>query len=159
MKKDIILMKLVVLFLAISSFSLILVPFSDYDGSAFNVVTAIIAGVLFWLFLILGYLVFAGIAKHRKVYEKKATSSNKGRLSRADNKKKPGIVCFFSNKFAMIADIVLIASFILTLVMVLFIPQTPQVIQIILISLLLFSLHMHCVLNGINFRYIRERSK
>lgn len=152
-------MKLVVLFLAISSFSLVLVPFSDYEGNTINAVTAIIAGVLFWLFLILGYLVFSRIAKHRRLYEKKATSSDNGRFSRADNKKKPGIICFFSNIFALVADIVLILSFILTLVIIIFIPTTSLVIQIILISLLLFSLHMHCVLNGINFRYIRELSK
>lgn len=152
-------MKIVIIALAVSSFSLVLAVFGDYNGSTANIVAAIIAGLLFWLFLILGYVLLAMISKHRKQYEKKAVDSSGNRTKNAENKKKPGIICFFSNQYALISDVAMGISFILTLVVLLLIPKTPQILQLLLISLTVFSIHMHCVLNGINFKYIRELSK
>lgn len=152
-------MKIIIIALAVSSFSLILATFGDYNGSTANIITAVIAGLLFWLFLILGYVLLAMISKHRKQYEKKAVDFQTNRTRGTENKKKPGVICFFSNKYASIADVVMVISIILTLVIVLLIPKTPQMLQLLLISLTVFSIHMHCVLNGINFKYIRKLSK
>ena len=154
LKQDVKLMKFVIVALAVSSLSLIFTIFGDYNSGVFNAVIAVTVGVVFWLFLILGYVVFSRIAAHRKQYEKThvESRSDKERLQKDDNKKKPGIICFFSNPYAVAADIALLISLAVNVIF-LFIPNANQTVEIIFISILVFSLHMHCILNGVNFRY------
>ena len=143
--------------LAVSSFSLILSSIGNYKGNTINVIAAILAGSFFWLFLIGGYLLFALISGHRKEYEKlKKDSGNSRRVKRRNNR--PGIICFFSNKYAAVADFALFISFFLILLF-LFIPSVSRNIVIIMISVFVYSLHMHSILNGRNFKYIVQLSK
>lgn len=157
MNKDKTLMKFVVISLAISSFSLLLVMFGDYNGNALNKAIAVLTGVLFWGFLIIGYVILGIISGHRKTYERK-NRADLGRKANRDANKRPGIICFFSNQKAIIADIVMIVSFIINLIFM-FIPSVNQVVAVIFIAIFAFAVHMHCVLNGVNFRYIAHISK
>lgn len=154
MRRDIKLFKITCILLAVSSFSLLLSFFGDYGGNAFNVVMAALTGILFWACLIAGYALFAVINSHRKKYVKAKKSS----VSERNRKRLPGIICFFSNKYAIVADFAMILFFILTLVFI-FIPFLNQSIAVIAIAILLFSVHMHCILNGMNFRYILQITK
>lgn len=151
-------MKFVVISLAISSFSLLLVNFGDYNGSVFNKVIAVLTGVLFWMFLILGYIALAVISGHRKSYQKRIDNPDSNKRSNRETKKRPGIICFFVNPKATVADVVMIISFIINLVFI-FIPSVNQVIAVIMIAVFAFAVHMHCILNGVNFRYIAHISK
>lgn len=107
---------------------------------------------MFWLFLIVGYVVFAIISKHRKNYEK----LNRVRGTRpVRTKSRNGMFCFFSNKYAMIADIVMVVSLIITLVFM-FIPTLNQNVAVFFVAILIYAVHMHAILNGVNFRYIKS---
>lgn len=160
MKKDVVLMKSVFLMLFISSLSLMLATVADFRGSGIQVFLAYFTGIVFWLFLILGYVLFFQVSKHRKEYERtrSAEADGEGRRRSREYKKTPGIICFFSNRYAVVADIAMIIFFILSLVFLL-IPSLSQNAAIIFISLFILSLHMHGILNGVNYRYIRSVSK
>ena len=160
MKKDIKLFKTAVIFLAISSFSLLLVMFSDYGGGFLNVTAAVSAGVLFWAFLIGGYVLLYRISKHRKEYEKQQRRSGTRREHRFTRpvKKRPGIARFFSNPLASLSDIAMISALAFILVTI-FVPIGGRLVEFIAVSVLVFSVHMHCVLNGINYEYIMALSE
>ena len=140
--------------LFISSFSLIFSIFGNYDTTTFKKIMAITGAVLFWLCLMVGYVIFSLISERRKAYERK----HRERGIRPVKKGKPGILCFFSNKYAMIADITMVASFIVTLVF-LFAPSLNQNIAVIFVSVLVFAIHMHGILNGVNFKYIESLNR
>lgn len=147
MKKDIRLMRISIILLLISSFSVLLVMFASFDGNTFQKILAYLTGATFWLFLIIGYVVFYQVSKHRKKYEIKnpAPPYRKGQ-------KRPGILTFFSDRVAMSMDIIMIISLILSLLF-LFIPSLNQNIAIVFIAILIFSIHMHSILNGVNYKY------
>ena len=81
----------------ISSFSFLLIPISNFDGSYLQQVIAYFFGVFFWggLLLGLGSLIILDY-KRRK---------NKFRKFRY-----PGLFCFFKNKKAKICDVFMITS-------------------------------------------------
>lgn len=135
-------MKAIIISLFTSSFSLILSYFGDYQGNIINVIMAYAVGVLFWLGLIIGYVLLFILSKHRKAKTK-------------PKKSKPGIIVFFSNKPAKIADLTMVGSLILTLVFT-FIPFLSFGIEIVFLAILVFSIHMHCLFNGVNFKYINS---
>ena len=154
MEKDSVLFKLVTAALFISSFSFTGVAFSGEKGDTAGNVIFYISEVLFWLFLVAGYVIFRKISKHRKKY-KKSMKYTKGHMRESN---RPGAFCFFSNIHAVIADIVMVLSFVITLIFV-FIPSLNQNVAVFFVALLIFSVHMHCILNGVNFRYIKSLNK
>lgn len=140
------LMKLVFVLLFISSFSLILVLFGDYEGELINKICAYLVGICFWGGLIAGYILFGVINSKRK---KKKESA----------KKRPGVICFFSNKYAKVFDILFVISLILSVVFM-FIPALNQgIVLVLFISVCVFSLHMHSILNGVNYEYIQNQKE
>ena len=152
-------MKMVLSFLSVSSLSLMLATVADFKGDTFKIILAYFTGAVFWLFLILGYVIFFVLSRHRKTYEKtkENRSDRTDRRRESENKtgKKslPGILRFFSNRYAVVADVVMAISIIL-----LVIPSNSQNVTIIIVSILVLSVHFHGILNGINFEYIRELS-
>ena len=151
MKSDRKLMRRSIIMLAISSFSLLLITVSDYSGSTFNVIMAVLTGLLFWFFLISGYATLAVISKHRKVYESEHSTGRR----RAKNKKRPGAFCFFSNPKAACADVAMIVLLV-ALAVIWFIPVKSIIPKLIIVPMFLFSVHMHCILNGVNYKYISQ---
>lgn len=67
-------------------------------------------------------------------------------------KERPGIIRFFSNLPAKIADIIMVISLIALVIVMMFFSE--NYIIYVLLSVTLFSFLMHCVLNGENYRYI-----
>ena len=145
-------MRAVIALLALSSLSLCLVAFGSYDASAFRAVFTVLIAILFWACLIAGYVLLYIISKHRKEYERNVPRDKR---RQAKTKKRPGILCFFSNPAASAADFAMIGLFILDLVFM-FIPGISRTINFILLAFLVFAIHMHCILNGINFEYINR---
>lgn len=150
MKKDITLMKLVFIALFVSSFSVILSIFVDYKGTAVQAILGYVGAVLFWIGLVIGYVILGMISKHRKDFER----INKP-IHRFKKSNKPGIIRFLSNKYAMIADVAMVVFLIVTLVFI-FIPSLNQNVAVIFAACLIFSVHMHSILNGVNFTYIKS---
>lgn len=156
-------MNLIIVMLFISSFSLLLSFFGDYNGNAFNIIMAYAVGVLFWGLFIASYVLLAVLNSKRKKLEAEKKEENVNNTEEHSNRyaasrkksRKPGIITFCSNKYAMIFDILMILMLILTVVFS-FIPALSS-IAVICFAVLIFSIHMHCVLNGVNFRYIHNR--
>ena len=112
-----------------------------------NKICAYLVGICFWAGLIAGYIVFAVINSKRKKQLKKKKESAKSL---------PGIICFFSNKYAKVFDILFVISLILSVVFM-FIPALNQgFVSVLVISVCVFSLHMHSILNGVNYKYIQN---
>ena len=141
MKNTVKLMKLSLLCIAVSSLSLICVAFADFGGNGFQCFAAYFTGVVFWTFLIAGYVLLFTVSKRRKADKSVALTDMR-----------PGIICFFTGKKAKIADIAMLVTAVLLLVF-LFIPSVSTAVRIIFIALLVLSVQMHCILNGVNYRY------
>lgn len=137
------LMKGALISLSVSPLSILLTFWGDYSGTILNVILAYLVGVLFWVGLIVGIVLLLVINKHRKADE-----------SFRVKKKLPGIISFFSNQYAIVADVVTAISLIFLLVF-LFVPWFNQGVTVALIAIFLFAFNMHCVLNGMNFKYIQ----
>lgn len=144
MKNTVKLMKLSIIFVAVSSLSLIGVAFSDFNANGIRHFTAYVTGAVFWIFLIVGYILLAIVSNRRKA-DKRAKITDK----------RPGIICFFTSKEAKIADIGMFAAIVLSLVFS-FVPGISAAVRVIFIALLVLSIQMHCILNGVNYRYIRS---
>ena len=152
LNKDIFLMRTALISLTVSSLSLLLGIFADFEGYGFQAALGYIAGALFWLFLAGGYWLLFKLSKRRKEFEKDNPDA-----PYIKRQKRPGILTFFSNRWAALADLVLPISFII-LLLILFIPL-GKVVTFIAASAFALSAHMHSVLNGINFKYILYISK
>ena len=158
MKKKKKLMTRTVLFLLISLFSsylmVLFVAFGYEENQTLKVIAPIVVSAFFWLFLVLGYVSFYQVSALRKKQEKK-----KGFVP--DKKRKAGIVVFFSNRYAKIADILMLLLFVGMIVFyILFISGIQgsfvEIAAMLFITTFLFSVQMHCILNGINFQYILQ---
>lgn len=155
MKKDKNLMRAVIALLAISSLSLCFIAFGSYDASAFRAILTVLIAILFWVCLIAGYVLLYVISRHRKEFERNAPREKRRRIK---TNNRPGIIRFFSNPAATAADFAMIGFFILDLVFM-FIPGISQTVTYILLACLVFAIHMHCILNGVNFEYTYNIAK
>lgn len=109
----------------------------------------IITGLLFWIGLIVGTVLFAiYISKCKKLYNENRGNKN------VYQEKHIGLITFFSNKAAMIADVALFISIILFGVLMIFTDRTSYICYIS-ISILAFSFIMHCILNSKSF-YVHQ---
>lgn len=140
-------LKCYVLALTLLSFSIILMPIV----SKFNDSTKIpmyIVGLLFWTAMILIIITVVRINKSRK--------RSLGFNTKYAGLKKLGLIHFFQNKNAVIADIIMFGSLIAFVLSLLLAWNT--MVQFIFFSMLLFSFGMHCMLNGINYIYIKHKT-
>ena len=126
----------------VSSTVVITIPFMNY----FNGNMKIILGIVFWVFLILGLLLFLALPQPRK----------KRIDVKAKPRGRPSALFFFRNKIATVADVVLVASIILNIVFLNI--YTIQIIQVIAMFFLTFSAEMHFVFNSNRYKYIKLKS-
>lgn len=106
-------------------------------------------GLAFWFFAISGYilLIVANV-------EFKRISGN----LRKNKRSLPGIISFFSNKIAMIADVAVIIS-IVAFVIICITELRFKYIAFVTLFLLIFSLHMHCLFNGRIYKLIKMKRR
>lgn len=102
-------------------------------------------GAMFWITLAVSLLTTIIVSVFRKKYRKE---------KRIFKKTKPGIVNFFSNPVAKIADIAMIVFAVIFAVFAIFFSESY--LLYIFFSLTIFSFFMHCVLNGENYKYINS---
>ena len=127
----------------LSALSLLLTVAGSFSGKPPEIMTAVIAALLFWGGL-LSAVVLLVIVNFRRKTDKTQSKVKKQRV---------GVFCFFSNRIAMIFD-VLTAVFFIAFVVTMFIPSVSDYISLILVVLFLISAYMHSMLNGVNFKYI-----
>lgn len=147
MKKEIKLFKIVIALLFIASLGICLISFMDEYGNAFQVALQYATGPLIFGGFISAYVVFAII--NSRVAPKIRSS----KIKRKKGIRSIGLLNFFSNGYAMIFDVLMALSFILGIVFF-FVPKLGSVLWSVFAGIFFFSLNMHAILNGVNFRYI-----
>lgn len=140
-------MRLVIGLIALSSLSL---TFAAFDGTSIGSWITVIPGIVFWCCLAAGYALLFIISRHRREFEKNEKKGGKRTV-----KSRPGIITFFSSPTATVVDIAMIVVFVLTLVFA-FIPNFNQKVLVVVIAVLVFLVQAHCILNGVNFKYIKR---
>ena len=128
---------------ALCGIAVICMPFVEYTVSTMNTVFSVIIGVAFWAGLLGGIICDLLLSKKRK-----AASAQGGR---------PGIITFFSNRLAKIADIAAAISFAASVAVL--VSGTTAAAGAIALGMFVFSFAMHCVLNGKNYHYITNSTE
>lgn len=113
-----------------------------------NDIPVYIVGGVFWAGLLFTYIFTFAAAMCRK--------QDLAADRRGLNTGRPGFLCFFQNLEAKVMDIVMIVS-ILALVAGIVLDVHNSVFVLGTIFLTIFSVHMHGILNGKNYRYIKEK--
>ncbi len=139
-------------FFFLFSVSFLLMPFGDSTSSESVSVYTLISGSLFWISLLSGIFTQVFLSHRRKKWYVK-NHVIEGRFSG-----KLGLVSFFSNTEATVADVICMISFsALAISMVL--THGVGYVCYIFLSVFVFSFSMHCILNGKNYYHIVNREK
>lgn len=132
----------------IMSASFLLMPFSAEKGRLISV----LIGLMFWIFAIVGYVLIGIASREQKhffeMYKEKIKNPNR----------KPGIIMFFSNIPAVVADTAMICAVIL-LIITQFTKLKGTYFIYVMLFVLNFSLHMHCLFNGKIYLMTKIKSK
>lgn len=107
-------------------------------------IAGFITGILFWAGFIVGTVLF--LASWLKTRQEQAYKKSK-------NNGRPGCISFFKSVPAAVADVVFAAALILTIAGN-FVTAFPYMVNVIVIFLLIFTLSLHCILNGRVYRYL-----
>ncbi len=134
------------LFLILCSLAIILMPIVSTENEKLKIFIAL-DGILFWIGTIGTILMALKINKCRK---------NSSRFNQMYPKlKRVGLIHFFQNTEAFIADIVMFVSVIgFILVKIL---TDNLIVTFIFLGAFVFAFGMHCMLNGTNYVYINYR--
>ena len=116
----------------------VLFTIGEGNESARKILT-IIASLLFWVGLVAEQLFIWIANRQRKTLE----CSVQGRKMQG----LPGICSFFKTRLGMIADVVLLLS------VILFIVLENEVLQYIFLFFIVFAFRLHCTANGKNYGY------
>lgn len=130
------------------SMSLILMSFCSTENEP-NKAIAIITGIFFWIGVIGTGMAFILMNMKRMKNEKMKKVKTDIRNI--------GLFRFFSNTYAKVFDIIMILS-LGTLIVVLAVVENTS-IQLIIMAIFVFSFGMHCILNGINYKYIISKDR
>ncbi|MBQ3665821.1 MAG: hypothetical protein II919_06925 [Lachnospiraceae bacterium] len=114
-----------------------------------NYIPMYIVGAIFWLGIILTY-VLTGVASYNR---KKAIELGYGE----DFVHKIGIISFFENREAKVADLVMAGSILFVIYEILS-GFDQDIVILISIFLTIYSVHMHCILNGKNYYFSKVNS-
>lgn len=147
LKKDFIWLGVSIVGFAILSVSFLLMPVES------NVVISKIAGVMFWLGLVIGIVFQVLLARQRKI------GITKNRVQRLSNQRmKPGILSLFKNPIAVVFDL-LMAIGLVGLISSMILTKGMGYICYVFISITVFSFSMHCIFNGRIYFYISNKEK
>ena len=143
-KKDLVWLVISITSYFLFSISFLLIP-------AENKYLQIAAGVMFWLFMLLGIVsqILLAIMFRRSCFKNKEWRAQKQRV---------GLFAIGKNIFAIVADIVLLISAVVFTVLMIFTRGTGY-ISYVMLTLFVFAFCMHCILNGKVYSYICEHNK
>jgi hypothetical protein len=133
----------------LTSLSFLIMPFASDRAGEGGELALRLSGAWFWATLIAGYALFICADRgRRKLPVKRKKRQPKGR---------PGILRVFSNGWARAADLACAASILGFLGVMLASPRSRA--AYFLLFAVVFTAHMHCVLNGENFRFFTQAEK
>lgn len=129
------------------SCSFLLMAFGTDSATGKTTVFTYVAGAVFWFFLMTGIITQIMLSKSLGFKSQKKSMS-----------KKIGALIFFSNKYAVIADIALVisvAGFVLSMIFA----EGSNLICYIFAFVLMLSFCMHCIFNGKKFALLLKGQK
>lgn len=133
-------------FLAVLSIGIILMPIGSMNKEK-TMLLMYLSGAAFWIGIIgTVYMTF------------KINRSRKGSYrfnEQFGNQKQFGLIHFFQNKEAMLVDVCMFISIIGFIIAK--ICSSHLVVSFIFLALFVFTFGMHCLLNGINYRYLKYK--
>ena len=130
-----------VIFLSIHAATFLFMPLASKYAAATNRATLFALGILFWTAMAAGYVFLLIANVHRRQFVKKKLNGDYRMNSRI------GILSFFKNTPATVADVVLFVSIAAFGMMLLF-KATENYGTFVMLFLLDLSLNLHCILNG-----------
>ncbi len=128
--------------------TILLMPLANNKAAQTDNISLMVVGGIFWVSLLVGYALLIRANILRKCFIRRQIDSN------ASMKCRIGIITFFSNIPATIADAVMLTS-ILVISVIMFTSLKDNFIVYVLLFLLSFSFNMHCVLNGRIYKFIK----
>ena len=141
-----------IFFFLMLSVSFLLMPFgSDTPVEGISPYT-LVAGLMFWISVIMGIATQCVLAYRRRDWYAIH------RIRKARSSQKIGLLSFFKNFYAIIADVVATISLI-GLVISMIETQGTGYVCYVFVSLFVFSFSMHCILNGKVFYHITNQNK
>lgn len=147
LKKELIWLSISIAGFAIISVSFLLMPVESHA------VISKIAGLMFWLGLVIGIMFQILLARHKKI------GMTKNRIQRLANQRiKPGIFSLFKNPMAIVFDL-LMAIGLVGLISSMILTKGMGYICYMFISITVFSFSMHCIFNGRIYIYISNKEK
>lgn len=127
--------------MVISSLSVLGMPFADFESDGASKIAGYGMGIVFWLFLIAGLMLY------------RITYKALGNSVRSAHRGRPAMLKFFSNRPAAAADIALIVSGIWNIFSVVGMIKT-ELLNAIFASVIFIAFHLHYMFNGTAFEYI-----
>lgn len=143
-----------IIFSFIMSISILFIPITDVFSENVGKIMFYVIGVVFWLSLVVSQVFFWIANRERRLLANKLSKKEIEKL----NTNRVGLFETFQNRKATIADSIAILSLLLVAVALIFKIKNEWII-LISVSLLIFSFNMHCIFNGVNYRYIHYISK
>lgn len=125
---------------------LLCIPLVDTTGYQIQKLGALLLAAIFWLCIMLEIFFTFRCKRERVRLEKEHYRSRWMRHML------PGVISFFKNLEATVADIILVITVISTVIVILS-RVSSGFISIGSIAILFLSFNMHCLLNGKNYRY------
>lgn len=140
-----------VVFLTIMSATVLIMPVVN-SASYENRFSVVVVGLLFWLSGIAGYASIIMANKERKWYVTNQLGEEISMGCRS------GVITFFANIPATVADVAMMTSFLL-FVVINFTEYKDSYLSYVLLFLFLLSINMHCLFNGRIYKSIQIRNK
>ena len=132
--------------------SFLLMPLESETPTESLSIYTLVAGLMFWISIMMGIVTQCVLAHRRKSWH------TIHRIKKARLSQRVGIISFFQNTYAAVADVFTILS-ILGLIIAMIVTQGMGYVCYILVCLFVFSFSMHCILNGKIFYYIINQDK
>ena len=132
---------------AVTAASFLLMPINAYEPGVTPV--RVLSGSLFWLGMIVGVVCQIMLAKRLRQPIREHEKASKRRV---------GVLCFFSNRFASIADLLLAVSLI-ALIVSFFAESALGYFNYIIRFVFILALSGHCILNGKMYYYINHQKR
>lgn len=129
--------------------TILCIPFVNLDGSLVQRIGGYILATIFWISILVECVFVHLSTQERRWIERKEYRSKVLKYSQ------PGVVSFFKNPEATVADVILFIT--ATLVVILMWTRVKNGWMVMAdISILFLSFNLHCVLNGKNYRYLKS---
>lgn len=135
-----------VICMALLSASFLVMPYGSEQSLAGDNTFLILSGLLFWIPLVGACTCLLLVNRERKKQDKR---KNKPRWFQT-----VGIIRFFTNKPAALADALWIGS-LTGFIVFMAVNQTGYGVYVFL-CLTVFTLQLHCVLNGENYKFVKK---